>query len=102
MAIPSRFLLLWSVLSLIGLLQAQNGSMSTQSANWPVTDEVSCSRSFFYVGGQYVTGPQGTLFNNAQYVEVLKPQNPTKSTPIVLMAGGAVTGVVSLAYILYP
>jgi hypothetical protein len=56
--------------------------------------EVPASRSYFYVGGSYVTTSTGTLFENQMYVEKLSPIEPSQPYPLVFIHGQAQTGTV--------
>ncbi|KAF8850068.1 alpha/beta-hydrolase [Acephala macrosclerotiorum] len=54
--------------------------------------EALVQRSYFYVGGEYVKTPAGTICENQMYVERLLPADVTKPYPIVFIHGGAQTG----------
>lgn len=61
------------------------------------TGEAQHAREYFYVGGEYVTTPSGSLFENQMYVEKLTPPRVSKPYPIIFLHGGAQTGTVSNA-----
>ena len=56
--------------------------------------EVPASRTYFYIGGNYVTTSTGTLFENQMYVEELLPLKPSQPYPLVFIHGQAQTGTV--------
>jgi hypothetical protein len=56
--------------------------------------EALASRTYFYVGGSYVTTSTGTLFENQMYVEKLSPLVPAQPYPLVFIHGQAQTGTV--------
>jgi hypothetical protein len=62
--------------------------------------EVPSIRSYFYVGGGYVSdGAGGEVFRDQMYVERLLPvEGAKKETPIVFIHGQAQTGTVSNPY----
>lgn len=78
----------------LALLSSRVGA--TPSTAFPV--EIPASRSYFYVGGSYVTTSTGTLFENQMYVEKLLPLVPTQPYPLVFIHGQAQTGTVSHVY----
>lgn len=63
----------------------------------PSNDEVPYTRSYFYVGGNYVDdGAGGHIFSDQMYVEKLTPIGGTNQTlPLVFIHGQGQTGTVS-------
>ncbi|KAF9440622.1 alpha/beta-hydrolase [Macrolepiota fuliginosa MF-IS2] len=49
-------------------------------------------RSYFYVGGQYVTQGNSTIMEGAMYVERLAPERVTQPFPLLILHGLAMTG----------
>ena len=45
------------------------------------------SREFFYVGGNYTGGPGHEVMIGQMYVEVLRPQHPTRKYPLIFFHG---------------
>ena len=61
-------------------------------------DEAPHCRSYFYVGGQYITNRQGQhVLGGQMYVEHLTPVNgPSHPWPLVFIPGAGQTGTVSI------
>lgn len=78
---------LWTAVSLISTLFANPATASR--------GEAQHEREYFYVGGNYITTPAGSLFQNQMYVEKLTPPRVSQAYPIVFLHGGAQTGTVS-------
>lgn len=76
--------------ALLSLLCSNVGATPTAA----VPAEIPASRSYFYVGGNYVTTSTGTLFENQMYVEKLVPLKPSQPYPLVFIHGQAQTGTV--------
>ncbi|QSZ36471.1 hypothetical protein DSL72_006350 [Monilinia vaccinii-corymbosi] len=68
------------------IYQYHHGSQAT---------EAFASRSYFYVGGEYITiSSNNTLFVNQMYVEHLVPSRVEQPYPIVFIHGQGMTGTV--------
>lgn len=70
---------LWTAASLVSTLFANPAAASR--------GEAQHEREYFYVGGNYVTTPSGSLFQNQMYVEKLTPPRVSQTYPIVLLHG---------------
>src|SRR5436853_7822437 len=62
-------------------LKAQNGSSL-----------VIAKQGFFFVGGKYFDTPNGKVMAGHTYVEYLIPKKRTHRFPLVMIAGGAMSG----------
>jgi pimeloyl-ACP methyl ester carboxylesterase len=64
------------------------GSASAQEVG-PLT---IAKQGYFFVGGKYFDTPNGKVMAGHAYVEYLIPQNRTHRFPLVMIAGGAMSG----------
>src|SRR5215471_21384536 len=73
-----------AVVAVVALL----GSASAQE----VGPLAIAKQGYFFVGGKYFDTPNGNVMAGHAYVEYLIPQNRTHRFPLVMIAGGAMSG----------
>src|SRR4051794_19713229 len=72
------------IASLVGLLV---GSVAYAEGLPPIA-----KHGYFFVGGKYVDTPGGKIIAGHTYVEYLIPRKRTHRYPLVMIAGGAMSG----------
>lgn len=66
--------------------------MSSESQSGPIPRKTPHTRDYFYVGGSYVTGSEGSEIVHGQlYVEHLAPIETTRSIPVLFIHGNGMT-----------
>src|SRR5712671_5349181 len=75
-------------LSVVAAVVALMGSASAQE----VGPLAIAKQGYFFVGGKYFDTPNGKVMAGHAYVEYLIPQNRTHRFPLVMIAGGAMSG----------
>ncbi|MCJ1299774.1 hypothetical protein MMC08_002567 [Hypocenomyce scalaris] len=69
----------------------------------PTIREVPCTRTYFYVGGEYVAKEKSHFFTNQMYVEQLDPiHGPRKPHPLVFIHGLGQCGTVRTVQLKIP
>ena len=77
-----------SVVAAIATAAALIGSVSAEEAG-PL---VIAKQGYFFVGGKYFDTPNGKVMAGHAYVEYLIPDKRTHRFPLVMIAGGAMSG----------
>jgi pimeloyl-ACP methyl ester carboxylesterase len=77
-----------SIVAAIAALVALAGSAGAQD----VGPLVIAKQGYFFVGGRYFDTPNGKVMAGHAYVEYLVPQKRTHRLPLVMIAGGAMSG----------
>lgn len=69
----------------------------------PTASEVPCTRTYFYVGGEYVAKNKSFCFTNQMYVEQLDPlHGPSMPHPLLFVHGLGQCGTVSMVQLKHP
>jgi hypothetical protein len=77
-----------SVVAAIATAAALIGSVSAEDMG-PL---VIAKQGYFFVGGKYFDTPNGKVMAGHAYVEYLIPEKRTHRFPLVMIAGGAMSG----------
>ncbi|HMA75552.1 MAG TPA: alpha/beta hydrolase, partial [Xanthobacteraceae bacterium] len=77
-----------STVAAVAAVVALMGSVSAQE----VGPLAIAKQGYFFVGGKYFDTPNGKVMAGHAYVEYLIPQNRTHRFPLVMIAGGAMSG----------